>query len=110
MSDFWSNALRAMSDDAGASVTEGQTFALVDRRRRGLFGLSDDPPAVLGASLTEAHVRARRRWRTGAVGVQVSWSHHGRVRVLRLDDGTEVAAWTDETHPVRRGAGAGTDA
>jgi len=87
-----------MSSDA--SATEGRRFIVGRRRSGGLFGLFDSPPRVVGESLTAAHIRARKPWPAGEEGVQVEWSHHGRVRVLQLDSGVQVGCWTDETWPV----------
>lgn len=85
-----------------ATMTNGRTFLLATRRSRLLF--LDDPPPVIGESLKRKHVERRRNWRPGASGVQIGWSLHGQVRILRLEDGTDIAAWLDETAASPRNA------
>jgi hypothetical protein len=84
-----------------AAMTDGLTFVLTQRSRGGLFGWLDHPPALVDTtvdrSLRPEHIAARRFWQVGAKGVQVSWSHHGQVQILRLASGEEIAAWWYET-------------
>lgn len=87
-----------------ATMTNGRTFLLAARRSR--FFFRDDPPPVIGESLQEKHVLARRGWVPGARGIQIGWSLHGQVRIIRLEDGPEIAAWLDETRPAPRNGNA----
>lgn len=86
-----------------ASSTSGQEFVLAERRSS-LFGLVDLPPGLVGGSLRAEHIGNRSPWPRGQSGRQVSWSHHGRVRILELHDGRRLAAWCDETRPVNESA------
>ena len=81
---------------ADASLSNGARFLLAGQRRSGFLGLFDDPPALIGGSLSASHISRRKHWIDGSVGVQTGWSHHGHVNILRLDDGSEIAAWSDE--------------
>lgn len=81
-----------------AASSNGRLFRLAGRRTQ--FGLFDAPPALIGASLRRGHIAARQSWVKGLEGEQIGWSHHGRVHILRLPDGVEVAAWHDEVVPA----------
>lgn len=83
-----------------ASSTQGRRFALAERRSK-LFGLVDLPPRSIGESLRAEHIENRTPWPRGLVGRQVSWSHHGMVRIVELEDGRQLAAWSEETLPVK---------
>lgn len=85
-----------------ASMENGREYLLGIRRRKGFLGLSDDSPPLAGESIQRRHVMARRSWQPGRPGTQVSWSMHGRVRILLLADGSEVAVWLDEAIPALR--------
>lgn len=81
-----------------AATSNGLSFRLITRRKA--FGIFAAPPPLVGESMNSKHLGARRTWRVGAAGVQISWSHHGRVHILRMADGTELAAWSDEVRPA----------
>lgn len=83
-----------------AASTQGRSFVLL-HRDTAFFGLLDRPPPMVGDSLKIEHIENRRRWPKGQIGRQVSWSHHGRVRVVEMPDGRRLAAWLHETEMVR---------
>jgi len=81
-----------------ASMENGFQFIL-GAKRTGVF--FDDPPtlAIAGAVVTDANIKARKEWskRRGAIAKQVGWGAHGQVRILKFEDGVEMAVWRNET-------------
>ena len=82
-----------------ASTTNGLAFR-ISTRRTTLFGLLDSPPALVGESMQRGHLNNRLPWPRGQVGRQVSWSHHGAVRIIEMPGGRQLAIWTDEAVPA----------
>ena len=83
-----------------ASMTNGRSFK-IGALKRSLFGLRDMPPPSSRAA-TSQRLKARIGLEPGRIGEQISWDQHGQVQILRLEDGTEVALWWDETRMLAR--------
>lgn len=79
-----------------ASLLNGRSFIVGNRRASGFLGLFDQPPPRIGESVQLRHIEARRRWPKHRLGIQVGWSMHGNVHILRFEDGNEIAVWSEE--------------
>ncbi len=79
-----------------ASMTDGRLFQISDRRSGGLFGMFDAAPPR-SDTVSEARRSRRKRWPLHQMGTQIAWDAHGKIQILRLVDGSEIAVWWEET-------------
>jgi hypothetical protein len=67
-----------------ASMTNGLTFRLGQKRKSGFLDLFDCPPPCVGESVNSVHIRNRKRW------------NHGKVSVVETSTGIQLAVWISE--------------
>jgi hypothetical protein len=79
-----------------ASMTNGLTFRLGQKRKSGFLDLFDCPPPCVGESVNSVHIRNRKRWKQGIIVKQVTWSNHGKVSVVETSTGIQLAVWISE--------------
>lgn len=94
MITWGANQSKHGSDDA--SSTQGRQFKIGEPiSSKFLWMRSGEPP--VSRTSTPAHLARRKKWPQGQAGKQVGWDQHGKVQILKLDDGTEISVWWDET-------------
>ena len=85
-----------------ASTTNGCMFRLTNQRKKGFLNLFDDAPSVVGQSMNDQQIKARKKWGNGEIVYQDGWSHHGLVQIVtRQSDGVQMAVWWSETTDYR---------
>lgn len=81
---------------SNASLTQGCDFVISEAvSTKFLWMRSGEPP--VSRTSTPEHLARRKNWPQGQTGKQIDWDQHGLVQILRLDDGTEISVWWEET-------------